>query len=82
MRLGKYLSGLTKPELEDLKELLNLTEDENKVFEELSKGWTKTHVSMSCLVSLSTVDNRIRAINNKIIRLKEVMQGVDEVDGK
>lgn len=74
MRLGKYLSSMTKPELEELKELLNLTEDENKVFEELSKGWTKTQVSMSCLVSLSTVDNRIRAINNKIIRLKEVMR--------
>ena len=30
MRLGKYLSSLTKPELEELKELLNLTEDEEK----------------------------------------------------
>ena len=32
MRLGKYLSSLTKPELEDLKEKLNLTDDEEMIF--------------------------------------------------
>ena len=32
MRLGKYLSSLTKPELEELKDLLNLTDDEEEVF--------------------------------------------------
>ena len=32
MRLGKYLSSLTKPELEELKDLLNLTDDEEKIF--------------------------------------------------
>lgn len=28
MRLGKYLSSLTKPELEELRDLLNLSDDE------------------------------------------------------
>ena len=36
MRLGKYLSSLTKPELEELKEQLNLSDDELEVFEHLS----------------------------------------------
>ena len=29
-RLGKYLSSLTKPELEELKDQLNLTDDEEE----------------------------------------------------
>ena len=32
MRLGKYLSSLNKPELEELKDQLNLTDDEEMVF--------------------------------------------------
>lgn len=70
MRLGKYLSSLTKPELEELKELLNLTDDEEKVFYELSRGRSKITAADNCLVSLSTIDNRIKSINIKIHRLK------------
>jgi DNA-binding NarL/FixJ family response regulator len=70
MRLGNYLSSLTKPELEELKELLNLTEDEEIIFKWLSKGRNKTQVAIDCMVSISTVDNRIRAISGKLIRLK------------
>ena len=32
MRLGKYLSSLTKPELEELRDLLNLSDDEYPIF--------------------------------------------------
>lgn len=77
MRLGMYLTSLTKPELEELRNLLNLTDDELEVFNGLSKGRTKAQVSMNCLVSMSTVDNRIKAINNKINRLKGVMNSED-----
>ena len=31
MRLGKYLSELTKPELEELKDLLNLSDEEQDI---------------------------------------------------
>lgn len=70
-RLGKYLSSLTKPELEALKEQLNLTEDEEMVFTELARGKSKVAVSEKCLVCLATVDNRIKAINLKILRLRK-----------
>lgn len=70
MRLGKYLSSLTKSELEILKELLNLTDDEEKVFNSLAKGRSKTQTSIECTVSCSTVDNRIRSINNKLKRIE------------
>ena len=72
MRLGKYLSSLTKPELEELKELLNLSDDELKVFENLSKNRSKVTIADDCLVSVSTVENRIKSINKKIMRISKV----------
>ena len=69
-RLGKYLSSLTKPELEELKEQLNLTDDEEIVFLQLSKGRSKTVVADNCRVSLPTIDNRIRCINIKLQKLR------------
>ena len=70
MSLGKYLSSMTKPELEELKNLLNLTEDEESVFNGLSKGKSKVNISMDCLVSVGTVSNRIKAIQSKVNRLR------------
>ena len=70
MRLGKYLSSLTKPELEELKEQLNLSDDELEVFEHLSKNRNKACIADRCLVSVSTIDNRIKTINSKLNRLK------------
>ena len=69
MRLGKYLSSITKPELEEIRENLNLTDEEEMVFMQLSKGRSKTSISDNCMISISTVDNRIKAINKKIDRL-------------
>ena len=70
MRLGKYLSSLTKPELEELKEQLNLSDDELEAFEHLSKNRSKVIIADKCLVSVSTIDNRIKTINSKLNRLK------------
>ena len=69
MRLGKYLSSLTKPELEELKEKLNLTDDEIGIFMGLAKGRSKIKIAEDCLVSVSTVSNRIKAIQTKCNRL-------------
>lgn len=70
MRLGKYLSSLTKPELEELKELLNLTDDEELVFCQLSKGRSKITVADNCRISISSVDNRIRDISYKLNKVR------------
>ena len=70
MRLGKYLSSLTKPELEELRDLLNLSDDEYPIFEELSHGRSKVYISDQCKICVSTVDNRIRAIRKKLERLQ------------
>ena len=69
MRLGKHLSSLTKPELEELKENLNLTDDELGVFCGLAKGRSKLRIAEDCLVSVSTVSNRIKTIQTKFNRL-------------
>lgn len=70
MRLGKYLSSMTKPELEEIRENLNLTDEEEAVFVQLSKGRNKTCIADNCMISTSTVDNRIKAITNKLNRLR------------
>lgn len=70
MRLGKYLSSLTKPELEELRDLLNLSDDEYPIFEELSHGRSEVYISDQCKICVSTVDNRIRAIRKKLERLQ------------
>lgn len=70
MRLGKYLSSLTKPELEEIRELLNLTDDEEKVFYGLAKGRCKVQLADECLVCTSTIDNRIKSINLKLSRVR------------
>ena len=68
-RLGKYLSSLTKPELEALKDQLNLTDDEEMVFCQLSKGRSNVTTADNCRVSLSFVDSRIKSISVKVNRL-------------
>lgn len=68
-RLGKYLSSLTKPELEELKDQLNLTDDEEMVFRCLSKGKSIVETAGKCGIAEQTVDNRIKAIKEKIKRL-------------
>lgn len=71
-RLGKYLSSLTKPELEELKDQLNLTDDEEMVFVQLSKGRSNICIADNCQISSRTVDNKIKAIKCKMVRLNNV----------
>lgn len=70
MILSKYLSSLTKPELEEIKELLNLTDDEEMVFCQLSKGRSKIMVADNCRISISTVDKRIKNISYKLNKIR------------
>ena len=70
MRLGRYLSSLTKSELEGLREQLNLTDDEEIVYKLLAAGKSNTYVSTKCCIAISTVANRTKAIKRKIEKVR------------
>lgn len=71
MRLGKYLSSLTKPEVEEIKTNCNFTDDEIKVFNGLVKGNTVSRIALDCCMSERTVERKFEKINSKIMSLKE-----------
>lgn len=71
MRLGKYLSSLTKPEVEEIKANCNFTDDEIKVFNGLVKGNTVSRIALDCCMSERTVERKFEKINSKIMSLKE-----------
>ena len=71
MRLGKYLSSLTKPELDYLRVQLNLSDNETRVFELLAKDKCIVEISLSVGCSTNTVDRNIRKIKDKCLRLND-----------
>lgn len=72
MRMNTYLSGLTKPELEQLKVQLNLTDEEEKIFTDLSKGKSNVEISLHNNIATSTLTNKIKIIRHKIERLGDI----------
>lgn len=72
MRMNTYLSGLTKPELEQLKVQLNLTDEEEQIFTDLSKGKSNVEISIHNNISTSTLTNKIKIIRHKIERLGDI----------
>lgn len=68
-RLGRYLSSLTKAEIEDIKDKLNLTDDEEMIFNHLSKGRPNLVVADNCKCSMSFVDSRIKSIKYKLRKI-------------
>ena len=63
------LSKLTKPELEEIFRNANFTEEEEKVFWDLSKGISQKEISFRHSISVSTVERRVKSIKNKLKRL-------------
>lgn len=70
MTLGKYLSSLTKPELEELKNLCNFTNDEMMIIDCLIRE--KSYEEISSCVKCST-----DTVGRKISEIKEKMEGSD-----
>ena len=70
MRLGKYLSSLTKPELEEIHKICNFTEDEENMIKFLIKDYTLKKIETEINMSESTVLRKIQEIENKINRAK------------
>ena len=71
MRLGKYLSSLTKPELELIIKIANFTDDEQKIFELLAKDKSITQIATSLCVCERTINRRIKNIESKISKVGE-----------
>ena len=69
MRLGKYLSSLTKPELEEIITNANFTDDEQKIFELLKKDKCITEIAISLCVCERTINRRIKNIESKILKV-------------
>lgn len=60
------LSTLTTPKINELRENLNLTDDECVIFDMLAKNKSIIEISAKIGLSVATVNRRIRKIKNKI----------------
>lgn len=66
MRLGKFLSVLTKPELERLCGICNLSDDECMACRMLAVGKSIEQIREEMQTSRSTVDRRINSARRKV----------------
>lgn len=71
MRFGKYLSTLTKPELEKLKENCNFSEEEEVIFNYLSKQKSIREISIKMNISEPTVNRRVKDLKIKVERINK-----------
>ena len=76
MRLGCYLSTLTKPELELLVEECNFSEEEGTIFLYLAKGKYIREIAYKMCLSEKTVERRIEKIKNKVCKVLTMKGGV------
>lgn len=68
MRLGKYLSSLTKPELDDLISICGFTDEDIVIINMKRSRCTSIEISQRLCTSVSTVDRRIKYIKELIER--------------
>ena len=71
MRMGKLLSSLTKPELELIVKNANFTDDEQKIFELLTKDRCITEIAIKLCVCERTINRRIKNIESKVSKVGE-----------
>lgn len=81
MRLNKFLSILTKPELEQLCGICNLSDDERTVCHMLAKEKSVEQIREKMLTSRSTVTRRIMSAKRKVgYWMVTVTQGGKEIN--
>lgn len=68
MRLGKYLSSLTKPELEELRGRLALNDSEKEIISMLHNEKSIIEISNKLCVSVPTTNRKIKQIKYKLER--------------
>ena len=69
MRMGKFLSSLTKPELETIITNANFTDEEQRIFELLKKDKCIAEIAINLCVCERTINRRIKNIENKISKV-------------
>lgn len=60
------LSKLILPKINELRIQLNLTDDEEAIFDMLAKGKSRNQIAYKLNMSVSTVDRRIKRIKDKL----------------
>lgn len=80
MRLGKYLSSLTKPEVEKGINICGFTKEEEKIIYFLFEGKSRVEIAQAMQISTRTLDRRISHIKDKILKYGNNTNGggVDE----
>lgn len=68
-------SKLIKPELEEIIESANFTQEEESIFKLLGKGKSITEISMTMHVCQRTIDRKIRNIKAKVRKLEVLKNG-------
>lgn len=63
------LSELTKPELDEIIENANFTEEEERIFKLLSRNFSQKEIAVRICMSQRTLERRMRNIKNKIERV-------------
>lgn len=71
MRLGNYLSMLTTPKLEYIKPQLNLSDEEEVIFDMLSRRKSRIQIADRLNVSTRTVDRLISRVQKKMLTIYE-----------
>lgn len=74
----KEIYLLTEPELNRYRKLANFTEDELRCFNMKSKNYSIVKIAMSIGVSESTVSRLVRSVKNKMLRLDELKEYLNE----
>ena len=69
MRMGKFLSSLTKPELETIVTNANFTEEEQRIFELLKKDKCITEIAVNLCVCERKINRRIKNMESKISKV-------------
>lgn len=64
------LSFLSKEQSEEYKNKMNLTEDEEQIFDMLTKNYSVVKIASIMQMSTRTVDRRIKSIREKINNLQ------------
>lgn len=62
-------SELTKPELDEIIENANFTEEEERIFKLLSRNFSQKEIAVRICMSQRTLERRMRNIKNKIERV-------------